>query len=213
PRPLPAHRHDDPHPPRDHDGDAVPDDRPPRDHLDDDPAPDHDHDVADLHDDRAPGNNLHDDVRVDHHDDPAADHDHDVSDLHDDRAPGDNLHDDVRVDHHDDPARHHHGTHLLGPAVGVRAAGDFHRDGDGEEPRRGHPDRHGDLRGRPEDPRHRHAEQLGPGDVHDQHAHGRLALDHRVLRRRHELQGRHLAQVHPDREPLVSLLAGRIGVV
>src|SRR5439155_1274303 len=192
---------------------------PPRRHPDhrdhhDDPDPDHHHDRHDLHGDRPPPDHPHDDVHVDHHDDPAADHDHDVYDLHDDRAPDDDLHDDVHVDHHDDPARHHHGTHLLGPpVVGVRAAGDFHRDRDDEEPRRRHPDRHGDLQGRHEHPRHGHPGQLGPGDVRDQHAGGRLALDHRVLRRRRELQGKHLAQVHPDREPLVAPLTRRTGVV
>src|SRR5207253_938100 len=132
---------------------------------DDDPAPDHDHDVYDLHVERAPGDNLHHDVRVDHHDDPAPDHDHDDYHLHVARARPDNVHHEdraghqhVRVAHHDAPSWPHHGTHLLGPAVGVRAAGDFHRDGGGEEPRRRHPDRHGDLQGRLAHPRHRHAE-------------------------------------------------------
>src|SRR5204862_6665498 len=164
----------------------------------------------DLHDDRAPDDDLHDDVHVDHHDDAAPDHD--VYDLHDDRAPDDDLHDDVRLDHHDDAARHHHGTHLLGPpVVGVRAAGDLHRDGYGEQPRRRHPDRHGDLQGRFEHPRHRHAERLGPGDVHDQHARGRVALDHRVLRRRRALHGKHIARAHPDGEDGAQPDAGQLG--
>src|SRR5207247_7040615 len=62
-------------------------------------------------------------------------------------------------------------------------------------------------------PRTRRAGGLAAGDVGEQHAGGRLALDHRVLRRRRELQGKHLAQVHPDREPLVAPLARRTGVV
>src|SRR5204863_271732 len=82
----------------------------------------------------------------------------------------------------------------------VRAAGDFHRDGEGEDRRRGHPDRHGDVQGRPERARHRHPERRGPGDVRDQHARGRRAPDHRVLRRRRNLQRQHFEHAHPDGE-------------
>jgi len=66
------------------------------------------------------------------------------------------------------PRPHHHVGQLLGqPSVSgqsvtftatVTAKGSI-----------GSPERHGDLRGRPDHSRQRHAEQLGPGDVHDQH--------------------------------------------
>src|SRR5439155_48141 len=151
---------------------------------DDDPAPDHDHDVYDLHVDRAPGDNLHHDVRVDHHDDPAPDHHHTAPVRPPARAPRDDRHHRGRgghphrpaLDHrvlrrrrdlqrnHFEPAHpdgeegprpHHHVGQLLGQPLGVRAVGDFHRDGDGEGLHRGHPERHGDLRGRPDHSRQR----------------------------------------------------------
>src|SRR5438552_744377 len=142
-----------------------------------------------------------------HHDYGGANH-HDVDDDHHHAGHhvlDDEHHDHHHVDHgganhHDHAPRHHHGRRLLDQPVGVRAAGDFHRDGEGEDQRRGHPDRHSDLQGRPEHPRHRHPERLGPGDVRDQHARGRLAPDHRLLRRRLDLQRQHFEHAHPDGE-------------
>src|SRR5439155_1436237 len=162
--------------------------------------PDH-HDHHAAHDDHH--HSADDDVHhlhEQHDDDSGTDTDHDHHAARDDHhhSADDDVH--HLHDHHDDDPAPHHDHHDHHPHAHRAPPDHLHPDARLDHHDDPPPDRHGDLQGRLEHPRHRHAEQLGPGDVHDQHARGRAALDHRVLRRRRDLQRKHFEPAHPDGE-------------
>ena len=98
------------------------------------------------------------------------------------------------------PGRHHGERHLVAESLDLRPVGDLHGDRDGQ--RAGERDADGDrhvLR-RHDGDRHGHA-QRRQGDLEDPCAAGRLARDHRGLRRRYQLRHKHVRGPDPDGQP------------
>ena len=98
-----------------------------------------------------------------------------------------------------EPCGHHEQSDLVGEPLGLRRVGDLHGHRQGGRAGERHADRYRQLPGRLDHPGHRHA-QWRHGHVLDLDSRRRRALDHRGLRRRHQLLDQYVGHSDPDRE-------------